>query len=112
VSKAGLVLAAATELDHPLLWHKIVCRRPPGTRSSGRPGFSHLLAFSRQARVPAQASSPDVLPELGEMPWSHSMVRGRLGGPGDHPPGLARHLLHPGALLRIGTVLALANQQG
>ena len=40
VSKAGLVLAAAAAEEHPLLWHKIVCRRPPGTRSSGRPTFS------------------------------------------------------------------------
>lgn len=73
VSKAGLVLAAAAELGIPLVWHKIVLRRPAGSRSMGRPGYSHLLAFSAQATVPAEASSPDVLPELGEMPWSHGM---------------------------------------
>ena len=73
VSKAGLVLQAAAELDVPVLWHKIVCRRPPGTQLLGRPGFAHLLAFSRLGRVPAERSSPDVLPELGHQPWSHSM---------------------------------------
>jgi len=113
VSKAGLVLAAAAELEVPVLWHKVVCRRPPGTRLSGRPGFSHLLAFSRLATVPAERSSPDVLPGLGELPWSHSMGLAaaeealatiQLASPG------TRVVLAP--FCGIGTVLAVANRHG
>ncbi len=75
VSKAGLVFQAAAALAVPVLWHKIVCRRPPGTRLPGRPGYAHLLAFSARAHVPANHATPDVLPELGEQPWNHSMGR-------------------------------------
>lgn len=75
VSKAAMVLAAAAALEVPLLWHKIVLRRPPGTKTMGRPGYSHLLAFSRAATLPVEQSSPDVLAELGEVDWSHGMGR-------------------------------------
>ena len=75
ISKAGALLQVAAAQGVPLVWHKIVCRRPPGTVIPGRPGFSHLLCFSREARAPALPGTPDVLPELGELPWSHSMGR-------------------------------------
>ncbi len=70
ISKAALVLRAA---DRPLLWHKVVCRKPAGDVSRGRPGFSNLLAFSESVRDDANRPFPDVLPSLGEMAWSHSM---------------------------------------
>lgn len=73
ISKAGLVLAAAAALDVPLLWHKVVLRQPAGTAILGRPGYSHLLAFSRAAVPPPDLALPDVLPDLGDVPWSHSM---------------------------------------
>lgn len=73
VSKATLVLGAAASLGVPVLWHKIVCRHPPGKMLTGRPGFSHLIAFSRLGHVPANSSTPDVLPDQGTMTWSHSM---------------------------------------
>ena len=113
ISKAGLVLEAASRVGVPVLWHKVVCRRDPGTRLPGRPGYAHLLAFSRLARVPALASSADVLPELGEQPWSHSMGRAaaeealltiRLASP------QTRLLVAP--FCGVGTALAVANQHG
>lgn len=73
VSKAAMVLAAASELGVPVLWHKIVLRRPPGTKTLGRPGYSHLLAFSRRAVMAVERSSPDVLVDMGEVDWSHGM---------------------------------------
>lgn len=73
LSKAGMILAAAARLEVPMLWHKIVLRRPPGTKTMGRPGYSHLLAFSRRATLPVERSSPDVLPDMGEVDWSHGM---------------------------------------
>jgi hypothetical protein len=73
VSKAGLVMAAAEALGVPLLWHKLVLRRAPGAVVRGRPGYSHLLAFSREARVPRERGGTDVLPDPGHRPWTHSI---------------------------------------
>lgn len=113
VSKAALVLRAADELEIPLLFHKVVCRRPPGTIVHGRPGFSHLLGFSRRALDDPGRATADVLPDLGVMPWSHSMgtraaeeaVRAvrRLA------PATTR-LIVP--FCGIGTALAVANAHG
>ena len=73
VSKAAPILLAAETAGAGLLWHKVVCRKPVGTALMGRPGYSHLLAFSQEARDEAARATADVLPELGDMPWSHSM---------------------------------------
>lgn len=73
ISKSSMVLRAAESLCVPMLWHKIVCRREVGRAVPGRPGFSHLMAFSREARDDASRATADVLPDLGTMPWSHSM---------------------------------------
>jgi hypothetical protein len=113
VSKAGLVLRVADELDVPLLFHKIVCRRPPGSLIHGRPGYSHILAFSRRARDDADRPTPDVLPDLGAMPWSHS-----IGTRAAEAAVTAVRRLSP-ATTRIvvpfcglGTILAVANAHG
>ncbi|MCA9630378.1 MAG: SAM-dependent methyltransferase [Myxococcales bacterium] len=73
VDKAYLVQRGAEQAGVTLLWHKVVCRKPPGTTSFGRPAFAHVLCFSRLMRLPSSASSPDVLPSLGQMPWSRAM---------------------------------------
>jgi hypothetical protein len=72
-SKARLVMGAAEDLGVPLLWHKLVLRRPAGALVRGRPGYSHLLAFSREARVPRERGGTDVLSEPGHRPWTHSI---------------------------------------
>lgn len=113
ISKAGIVLAAAEELEIPLVFHKIVCRRPPGTRIHGRPGYTHVLAFSRRAVDDASRPTPDVLPDLGEMPWSHS-----IGTRAAETAVDAIRQLSPTTVrivvpcCGIGTILAVANQRG
>lgn len=113
VSKGGLVLRVAAELGVPVLWHKMVLQRPPNTPLHARAGFSHLLAFSRTVRIPRSHASPDVLPDRGKIPWSHSMgtraaVRAlrdiKAFAPATHT------ILQP--FCGIGTVLALANAHG
>jgi hypothetical protein len=113
VSKAAMVLQVIDELEVPLLWHKIVCRKPPGTVLLGRPGYSHILAASRGRVMPAHGGFPDVLPDLGEMPWSHSMgtraaelcIRAiRVASPSTHT------VVVP--FCGIGTALAMANDHG
>jgi hypothetical protein len=58
LSKATILVELAGEAGHRLLWHKIVLRKQPGRIDLYRPGYSHLLAFSRRM-TPGQAT-PDV----------------------------------------------------
>ncbi len=75
IDKGHLVLAGAERAGAHLLWHKVVCRAPPGTTTYGRPAFAHLLCLSRGLRLPPGRSTPDVLPRLGEMTWARAMGR-------------------------------------
>lgn len=73
IDKGYLVLQAAEEVGASLLWHKIVCRKPPGTISPGRPSYSHMLCVAPQSRPPAARPGPDVIPDAGFMPWPRAM---------------------------------------
>lgn len=73
IDKAALVGEGAARSSSACLFHKIVCRVPAGRPSFGRPGYAHLLAFSREHRVSAREAAADVLPELGSMPWVRAM---------------------------------------
>jgi hypothetical protein len=112
VDKAFLVERGARRAGAALLFHKVVCRAPPGTTTFGRPGFAHLLAFSRALKLPVERSSPDVLPRLGQMTWARAMgvsvceaaCRFLL----DETP--CRTVVDP--FCGLGTVLAVANAMG
>jgi hypothetical protein len=73
VDKGYLVSRAAEATRCETLWHKVVCRRPPGTVTFGRPAYSHLLCFSRGVRVELGRATADVLPEAGEVTWTRGM---------------------------------------
>lgn len=73
VDKAYLVQRAMEQAGSRLLWHKIVCRRPPGTTTFGRPAYAHLLCCSKGLTEAPGEATPDVLPELGQMSWSRGM---------------------------------------
>jgi hypothetical protein len=73
IDKGHLVLCGADAAGSALLWHKLVCRVPPGTTTFGRPAYAHLLCVSRARRLAPGASTPDVLPALGTMTWSRAM---------------------------------------
>jgi hypothetical protein len=73
VDKSALVTRGANRADSHLIWRKVVCRMPPGSTSFGRPAYAHLLCFSRSARIAPGQSTPDVLPQTGEMSWSRAM---------------------------------------
>lgn len=73
VDKGYLVMRAAELVRAHVVWHKIVCRRPPLTIAIGRPSYSHLICVGRGTpRVP-QRPGPDVLPDAGFMSWSRAM---------------------------------------
>ena len=73
IDKGYLVQKAAEQTGHALLWHKIVCRKKAGTVTYGRPGYSHLLCFSKSIRFDIAKSKTDVLPHPGETTWTRGM---------------------------------------
>lgn len=73
VDKGHLVACAADAASAPLLWHKIVCRKPPGTISYGRAGFAHLVCVAKHERPMPRRPGPDVIVERSLLPWSKAM---------------------------------------
>jgi len=73
IDKGHLVMTGIDAAGSSLMWHKIVCRVPPGTVTYGRPAYAHMLCASRNLRLVPGGSSADVLPALGEMSWSRAM---------------------------------------
>lgn len=73
VDKGHLVQRAADDAGVPLLFHKIVCRKPPGSITFGRPAYAHLLAFSRGLALDYARSTADVVVDGGESTWSRGM---------------------------------------
>lgn len=116
IDKGYLVMRGAEAAGARLLWHKIVCRKPPGTIALGRASYSHMIAVTTATQLAkpldVPARSPDVLPDAGAMPWSRAMgltacevaCRFLL----DHTP--TRTIVDP--FCGRGTVLAVANALG
>jgi hypothetical protein len=73
VDKGYLCSRAAEEEGCETLFHKVVCRKPAGTITFGRPSYSHLLCYARGVRANLARATADVLPELGEMTWTKGM---------------------------------------
>lgn len=73
VDKGHLVMRAADEENGFLVWHKIVCRAPPGTISPGRPSYSHMLCVSRSERAFPRRPGPDVVVDTAESSWTRAM---------------------------------------
>jgi hypothetical protein len=73
LDKGALCARAAERTGMGLLFHKIVCRRPPGTVTYGRAGYSHLLGFASTLRPSLRRATADVLADAGFMPGSKAM---------------------------------------
>ena len=112
IDKGALVTRAAEDAGARILFHKIVCRRPPGMLTYGRPGFTHLIAVSRALRCPDVLPLPDVIVDAGPQKWVRAMgVRAAA-----HAVRFAKE--QAGATVvfdpfcGVGTVLAVANALG
>ena len=112
IDKGALVMSAAEAAGARVLFHKLICRRPPGTLTLGRPGYTHLIAVSRTLRCPDVLPIPDVITDAGRQPWVRAMgVRAAA-----HAVRFARD--QAGAKIifdpfcGVGTVLAVANRLG
>ncbi len=112
IDKAFLVQQAAAAAGCALLWHKVVCRAPAGQATFGRPGYAHLLCFSRELRDPIEAAVADVLPELGGQAWARGMGVGaaRMAVAWLRDRAGARTIVAP--FCGVGTALAVANELG
>lgn len=112
IDKAFLVQLGAERAGTALLWHKVVCRVPPGVATFGRPAYAHLLCASRAVRLAPGQSSPDVLPRLGEMTWPRAMGREACDAVAAFllAHTSCRTVVDP--FCGVGTMLAVANAWG
>jgi hypothetical protein len=112
LDKGYLVQREAEELGAGLVFHKIVCREPPGSVSYGRATYAHLLCFSKREPTAPRKPGPDVLDDAGFMSWSKAT--------GERACALCcRFLLDETSTTTVvdpfcgeGTVLAVANAFG
>ena len=66
VDKGALCTTGAEHAGLAPVFHKIVCRKPPGTSTLGRATYAHLLAFAHPAEIRlARHPTPDVLADGG-----------------------------------------------
>ena len=112
IDKAYLLQKAAEQAGASLLFHKIVCRRPPGTITYGRAGYGHLLCFSRGLRQDLGHASADVLAAQGELTWVRAVGVDvcRLACRWVLAETQTRTIVDP--FCGVGTALAIANQLG
>ena len=112
IDKGYLVMRAAEEERAKVIFHKIVCRKPAGTVSVGRPSYSHMIAIARGERALPKRPGPDVLADAGAMSWRRAM--------GASACRVACQFLRDETDTRVvvdpfcgrGTVLAVANEMG
>jgi hypothetical protein len=112
VDKGALVTRAAEDAGAGILFHKIVSRRPPGIVTTGRPGFTHLIAVSRELRCAGPLAIPDIIVDAGRQPWVRAMgVKAAAHAVRfARDDAAARVILDP--FCGVGTVLAVANRLG
>lgn len=112
LDKAFLCQKAAEEIGAELLFHKIICRVPPGTTTFGRPAYTHIIAFSKNFKLDTKHSSPDIIPLMGDKLWERGM--------GSHGAKLMvkfiKEVIQSNAVLNcfsgMGTLLAISEAYG
>jgi hypothetical protein len=73
IDKGFLCQIAAEKSGQKLIAHKIVCRTQPGNVAFGKPGYSHLICFSKAVLPQIEKSLTDVLPDAGQVSWTRGM---------------------------------------
>jgi len=109
IDKGALVSRAVEEAGAHHLFHKIICRRPAGTLTYGRPAYTHLIAVSKAFVCPEVLPIPDIITDPGSQPWVRAMgIRAAA-----HAVRFARDHLRVNTIVDpfcgVGTVLAVAN---
>jgi len=112
IDKSFLAQLGAEKAGAFLVWHKIMCRKPPGTIGIGRPSYAHMLCFSKSKIPMPVRPGPDVLANEGEKTWPRAI--------GFEAAKLAMRFLRDESSTQVvvdpfcgeGTVLAAANLFG
>jgi hypothetical protein len=112
LDKSFLVQLGAQSAAAHLLWHKIVCRAPAGVTTKGRPGYAHLLCFSRELRLTDVQATPDVLSKLGAMTWSRAMGLAACEATSQFLVQHTRCRTVVDPFCGVGSMLAVANRHG
>jgi len=112
IDKGALAIRGAEAAGARVLFHKIVCRRPPGSVTGGRPGFTHLIAVSRALRCPDVLPIPDVIVDAGPQLWVRAMGVRAAAHAVRFARDQARAQLIVDPFCGVGTVLAVANALG
>lgn len=112
IDKGALVIRAAEDAGAHVLFHKIICRRPPGQLTLGRPGYTHMIAVSRAMKCPDAVPIADVVLDAGRQTWVRAMgIRAAA-----HAVRFVRDYAGASTIFDpfcgIGTVLAVANALG
>lgn len=112
IDKSYLCQKAAEAAGTELITHKIVCRTLPRTVSFGRPGYTHLIGFSKSIRPEIKKAITDVLPTAGDSTWTRGMgleaCRLAVRFVSEHTD--TRTIVDP--FCGHGSVLAVANSMG
>jgi hypothetical protein len=112
IDKGALVIRAAEDVGAHILFHKIVCRRPPGMLTMGRPGYTHLIAVSRAMKCPDVLPIPDIITDAGRLPWVRAMgVRAAAQAVRFARDQVSAKIIFD-PFCGVGTVLAVANALG
>ncbi len=112
IDKGALVTRAAEDAGARILFHKIVCRRPAGMLTAGRPGFTHLIAVSRAMKCPDVLPIPDVIADAGPQKWVRAMGVRAAGHAVRFAQEHAKARVIFDPFCGVGTVLAVANALG
>lgn len=113
IDKGFLVQSEAAALPGVrLLWHKVVCRAPPGTTTFGRPAFSHMLCFSRGLPLRPERSTPDVITRPGKALWTRGMGVDACRAACAFVRRETRCTTIVDPFCGVGTTLAVANEVG
>ena len=112
IDKGALVTRAATSAGLRIVFHKIVLRVPAGTVTHGRAGYSHLIAFSKNAVLDMSRPGPDVIASAGAKTWTRGMGLHACEAACDAVLRMTptRTIVDP--FCGHGTVLAVANERG
>jgi len=112
IDKSYLAQHGAEQAGLHCLWHKIVCRTEPGNITYGRPAYGHWMAFSAELQIVAEASSADVLPDLGVMTWARAMPMSAAVATCRFLKRHTRCSVVVDPFCGYGTILAVANEHG
>ena len=73
LDKSFLAHLGARAAGASCVWHRIVLTSPAGSHCFGRPGYVHMLCFSKAHHSLPHRPSVDVIEDRGHMSWTRAM---------------------------------------